>query len=77
MLRDGARLVGAGCLVGALLSVAAVQSLRPFLAAGQSPIDPLAFVAIPLVLLAIATVASFWPARRAASVDPAIALRHE
>jgi predicted permease len=42
-----------------------------------SPVDPLSFVAVPLLLLATGLQACFWPARRAARLDPMEALRHE
>ena len=41
------------------------------------PTDPLTYVAIAIVLAATAAVAAWWPARRAASVDPMVALRSE
>jgi putative ABC transport system permease protein len=41
------------------------------------PADPAAFTAVPLILIATALAASWIPARKAARVDPLVALRHE
>jgi putative ABC transport system permease protein len=42
-----------------------------------SPTDPVTFVAIVALLAAVSVLACFWPARRAARLDPVAALRHE
>jgi predicted permease len=44
---------------------------------GVGPLDPLTFAVVPPLLAATAVLASYLPARRAARVDPMIALRHE
>jgi ABC-type lipoprotein release transport system permease subunit len=44
---------------------------------GISPLDPLTFLAVPLILAIAAALASYLPARRAARIDPVEALRAE
>ena len=76
VLRQGLTLaaVGAGVgLVGALI----VSHLMAGLLFGVSPIDPLTFIGVTLVLTAVALAASCIPAMRAMRVDPLVALRYE
>jgi len=44
---------------------------------GISPLDPVTYIAVPLVLVAATALASYLPARRAAAVDPVEMLRAE
>lgn len=64
--------VGVG-LAGACLLAGVLSELL----LGVPPLDPTSFAAAALLLLAVPTIASYLPARRAARVDPASALRHE
>jgi len=43
----------------------------------SDPFDPAAYAAVALILAAGGLAASYWPARRATRLDPAVALRHE
>jgi len=71
---EGMRLVGIGMAAGLALSLLATQALKPFLF-GVSPLDPVTFVVIGATLASVALFASYLPARRAASADPASSLR--
>lgn len=74
MLGQGLKLVGLGLAIGLPLAIAVGQLLRAILL-DVSPFDPLAFGAGLLLLAAVALLASFIPAHRAAALDPARALR--
>ena len=67
-------------LIGITTGVASALALTRLLAAylyAVRPTDPLTFVAVPLLLLAVALLAVYIPARRAMKVDPMEALRYE
>ena len=72
--RHGLLLAGAGALVGLALLAVVARAMRTFLF-GVTPWDPLAVTGSTALLLAIAVVASWIPARRASRVDPTEALR--
>jgi ABC-type antimicrobial peptide transport system permease subunit len=68
--------VAAGIVLGLLLAVM-IAKLVGALLYGLDPEDPAAFTLVALGLAAVALLAAWVPARRAASVDPAITLRSE
>ena len=76
MLTMGGRLVLVGLVVGIAASGAATRLLRSQLF-GVQPTDPLAYAVVVLMLGLVTLVACYIPARRAASVDPIVALRQE
>ncbi|MGD0365456.1 MAG: ABC transporter permease [Bryobacteraceae bacterium] len=76
VLRDGLLLIALGAAIGLPVSFAAVR-LSASLLYGIKPNDPLAFGLTVAALLASGALAAFIPARRAASVEPVEALRHE
>jgi putative ABC transport system permease protein len=73
---QGARLVLLGTVGGILSSIVLLQALRSMIF-GVSPADPGVYVTVSLLLAIVALLASYVPARRAAGVDPLIALRSE
>lgn len=73
-VRYGMLLVGIGAAFG-VLSAAALMRLLSTLLFGVKPVDPLTYIGMLSLLLSIAFVASYLPSRRAAEVDPAVALR--
>jgi predicted lysophospholipase L1 biosynthesis ABC-type transport system permease subunit len=76
VLRDGVRIIAIGLAIGLALSAAAARAMTPFLF-GVSATDALVFAIVPVALGAVALLASYVPARRAASTDPLTALRAE
>ncbi|HSC27646.1 MAG TPA: ABC transporter permease [Vicinamibacterales bacterium] len=76
VLREGLAVTVAGLVLG-LGAAALLTRLMEGLLFGVTPLDAPAFLAAPIVLLAVALLACLLPARRAAGVDPAEALRAE
>jgi putative ABC transport system permease protein len=74
VLGEGVRLIALGLPAGLLLAAAASRALRTLLF-GVGPGDPLTYVAVGSGLAAVALTAAWIPARRAAGVHPAAALR--
>ena len=75
-LAQGLRLALAGTVLGIAGALFATRLLSGLLFAVKAT-DVLTFAVGPLILIAVAALASFLPACRAAMVDPVIALRHE
>jgi ABC-type antimicrobial peptide transport system permease subunit len=76
VLRQGLRLVGIGIALG-VVGGATISRLFSAELFGLSPLDPIAYISVSLFLAAVALLATYLPARRAASVDPMVALRYE
>jgi len=74
VLTQGALLAGVGVCAGLILAAVTAPMIATLLY-GIRAIDPIVFLAVPLILLGISFVASYIPARRAANVSPIVALR--
>ena len=75
----GLRLAVVGLAIGATAALLLIRLLTNFshLLYGVGASDPATFVSVSAVLIGVATLASYLPARRATRVDPMVALRHE
>jgi putative ABC transport system permease protein len=74
IIGEGLALSGGGVAIG-LLAAWGLTRVMASLLVGVAPTDPLTFVAIAALFLGVAAVASWLPARRAAGLDPMVALR--
>src|SRR5262249_38893197 len=72
----GMELAVIGVAVG-LLGALALTRLMSSMLFGTTATDPMTFSAVPVILLAIALIAAYLPAKRATRVDPMVALREE
>jgi predicted permease len=75
-VRSALGMTAVGIAIGIVAAAALTQLMRSLLFA-ISPLDPLTFFTVPLVLAAAALLASYLPAQRAAAVDPVESLRAE
>jgi len=76
VLRRGLGLTAIGIALGLAIAAAVTRYLKALLF-GVTPVDPATFLSVALILIAVAAVASYMPARRASNVDPMVALRAE
>jgi predicted permease len=76
LMRQGLALVAVGAALGLAGGWGAWRLVRGMLHGATAP-DPLTFTAVPVLLIAVAALAIWIPARRAAGVDPVMALRME
>lgn len=76
VVRQGVRVTGLGVAAGAVVALLGGRAVASLLY-GVSPHDPAVLVVAGLVLLVVAMLASYLPARRASRVDPMVALRTE
>jgi putative ABC transport system permease protein len=76
VVKDGAKFAVVGLLIG-VISAAAITQFVKSLLFGVTSTDPLTFIGVAILLMAAALLACYLPARRAARVDPMVALRYE
>jgi len=76
VLAQGVRVTAIGVILGIAGSLALTRAIRSLLF-GLDPADPATFAAVALLLIAVAFLACYLPARRASNVDPMVALHYE
>jgi putative ABC transport system permease protein len=76
VIRQGMLLAGVGLIIGIAIGIAVTRVLSDMLY-GVGARDPLTFVGVPVLLLLVAFLACYIPARRATRIDPLTALRNE
>ena len=76
VMKKGMVLIGSGIAIGIVLALGATRLLESLLF-GVSTTDPVTFVAVPVLLIAVGLLANYLPARRALRVNPVSALRQE
>jgi putative ABC transport system permease protein len=76
VLSEALRMTMAGVVVGLAGALGLARLLRSQLL-GVSPADPVTILTVPAILVAVAILAAWVPARRAMRVDAMVALRHE
>ena len=76
IIRQGLALTTAGIVLGVIAAAVGSRVLERFLY-GIERFDPTSYVSAVVIMLGVATFASYWPARTATQVDPLVALRRE
>jgi ABC-type antimicrobial peptide transport system permease subunit len=76
IMGQGARLAMLGIVIGLLLAIMVTRMMASFLF-GVHALDPLTFAVGAMLVIAVALLACYLPARRATHIDPLIALRYE
>lgn len=76
-LGNAVAILGCGVILGLPLAIAAIRPIADLIPYGVNAWNPVYFIGVVIVLVATGTGAAFLPARFAANVDPALALRQE